>query len=281
MKNKIPKLIMFTCDESVWVTYFTTRLWTKYLKDLKILVLGYNNLVNNYESNVKFVSLGKKRNLKTWFNDISNYLKKLNDDIIIYSPDDYCLKSSVNEKFLDFALDYIRKFKVANIYCSSKQMKKNAVKLVDKNHKFEIYECPYHPNISNCSIWNKKCLTNLLGADFTNFDKYPIKEWMLNKKIASSYYFAHYEYYAKKIINSFEKYKEYKFIFMNKYNKLEVLDTIKSPGLLSRMKYSDNVCLDDINKKDINFFYDIKHSNYLKANIIFGKDKNGNFILKH
>ena len=68
---------------------------------------------------------------------------------------------------------------------------------------------------------------------------------------------------------------------MNKYNKLEVLDTIKSPGLLSRMKYSDNVCLDDINKKDINFFYDIKHSNYLKANIIFGKDKNGNFILKH
>ena len=60
MKNKIPKLIMFTCDESIWITYFTTRLWTKYLKDLKILVLGYNNLVNNYESNVEFVSLGKK-----------------------------------------------------------------------------------------------------------------------------------------------------------------------------------------------------------------------------
>ena len=61
--------------------------------------------------------------------------------------------------------------------------------------------------------------------------------------------------------------------FKGNVSRDEVMRTISGKKQkVVRLKYSDNVCLDDINKNDINFFYDKKISNYLKANIIFGKD---------
>ena len=279
MKNKIPNLIMITCDEVVWVTYFTTRLWTKYLKEVKIFVLGYNNLVDNYESNVTFVSLGKKRELKTWFKDISNYLKTLKDDIILFSVDDICLVHDVNYELLDYSLEYIKKNKVATIYAKSTYLKPKKIKLVEKNHKFKIYECPYWPNIYNGCIWNTKCLIKLYETDFDNYTTLP---WMINggvnlskeqfAKIDSSTYTwqSKFEYYGKQIINQDEQ-EKYKFISIKKYirNKYEVLPVISPPGLLSRVNYGNNINLARLKKEDQQFFLKEENSEYCKLNIIY------------
>lgn len=286
MKNKIPNLIMITCDEAVWVTYFTTRLWTKYLKEVKIFVLGYNNLVDNYESNVTFVSLGKKRELKTWFKDISNYLKTIKDDIILFSLDDNCLANYVNYKLLDFSLEYIKKNKVASIYGAQKDLKQKRIKLVDKNHKFEIYECPYWANLYACRIWKTKCLIKLYETDL---DDYPTLPWMITggvnlseeefaKVDCSSFpWQSKFEYYGKQIINQDEE-KKYKFISIKKYNKYDILTCLNGAGLLSRSSWGNNIYLGCLKKEDIKIFYNEENSKYVKLPIIFGKIKNGDFI---
>lgn len=271
MKNKIPDIYIITCDETVWITYFTTRLINKYLKNINIYILGYNDLVKNYESNVTFISLGIKRNIKTWFKDIYNYLKKINNEIIFIILDDYPFNDDIDLNYLDFAIDYILNNDVALIHGTyhNKTYNKN-IKISEDNDYLIENQCT-HPNIWLNNIWKTECFLELLN---TNFNKYKTLNWMINNyKISNkntndedmnNYIntLVKFEYYGKQIIS--KNFSNYKFIMIKnkKLKNYNLLSSVQYGGLLSRNSRPNLILLLYLKKEDIKMFYDNEYNKY-------------------
>ena len=90
-----------------------------------IYLLGYSIPNIEYDDNVTFISLKPKRIKSEWFNDIANYFKSIEDNIIIFSVDDIPIIHYVNKDFLNFSINYILNNKVALIYGNYKQTNDN------------------------------------------------------------------------------------------------------------------------------------------------------------
>ena len=275
MKNKIPNIYIITCDETIWVTYFTTRLVNKYLKNVNIYILGYNNLVNDYEENVTFVSLGNKRNERTWYQDIYKFFNSIEDEILIMMLDDFPINDSVNLEYLDYCISYLQNNNAALIYCLYLN-KSNSNKFIYENDNYLIESQDDHPNIWITSLWRKKCLLELFKTDYSKLET---KQWMLKTgnlndppDVRQNYInnIVKFEYYAKKIIN--KKYPKYKFIMIKnkKQKNYNLISIVRHAGLLSRNAHPDNILLLYLKKEDLKIFYDEKAAKYLKYDITFG-----------
>lgn len=240
----IPNIYLITCDESVWITYYTTKLINKYLPNIKIYLLGYSIPNIDYDENVTFISLKPKRVKSEWFRDIANYLKSIEDKIIIFCVDDLPIINSVNVNLLEDYIKYINNNKVALIY--GNYVKRDNV-FVLENESYIIEESPKHPSLWGFNIWNKNCLLKLLEYDYSKYKSYSFQ----NDK-----YMSNFEIYGKKILNDSD-YKDYKFIYIvNKKHKQKSLFFTHAYTLLSNTAYGNNVFLYGLKKEDIKLFYD-------------------------
>jgi len=244
MEKKIPNIYLITCDESVWITYYTTKLINKYLPNINIYLLGYSVPKIDYDKNVTFISLKSKRNKITWFRDISDYLKTIKDDIIIFSVDDLPIIDIVNKDFLEYCIDYINKNKVALIY-GDYCVRDNNFIFEDQNYKIE--ESPHHPSLWGLNIWKKDCLIKILEYDFSNY---------INYNFQNNKYIANFEIYGKNILLNTE-FKSYKFIYISdKKSKKKSLFFTHRWTLLSETVYGKNTFLFGLKKEDLKLFYD-------------------------
>ena len=266
MKNEIPNIYIITCDETVWVTYFTTRLINKYLKNNNIYILGYNNLVKNYEENVSFISLGSKRNINNWLKDIYNYLKDIKDEIIILVLDDNPFNDYINLNYLDYCIDYILNNNVALIYGSYNNKDYNKNIKISEDSKYLIENQKTHPNIWLNSLWKTDCLLELFNTDFT---KYKTLKWMGKSNNILKNYLNNYinniikfEYYGKQIIN--KKYPNHKFIMIKnkKLKNFNLFSSVQNGGLLSRNSRPNLILLLYLKKEDIKLFHNNKYNKY-------------------
>ena len=57
----LPNIYLITCDESSWITYYTTKLINKYLPNINIYLLGYKKPNIDYDNNITFISLKPKK----------------------------------------------------------------------------------------------------------------------------------------------------------------------------------------------------------------------------
>ena len=205
---------MITCDESVWITYYTTKLINKNLTNIKIYLLGYSIPNIEYDKNVTFISLKPKRIKSEWFNDVANYFKNIEDEIIIFSVDDVPIIDDVNINLLEDYINYINDNKVALIYGT---YLKRDNKFISENESYIFEESPNHPSLWGLNIWNKKCLIKLLEYDYSNYSGYSFQ---------NNNYIANFEIYGKNILKDSE-YTDYKFIYISnkKYAKKSLFYT--------------------------------------------------------
>lgn len=240
----IPNIYLITCDESVWITYYTTKLINKYLPNIKIYLLGYSIPNIEYDKNVTFIRLKPKRIKSEWFNDVANYFKNIEDEIIIFSVDDVPIIDDVNINLLEDYINYINDNKVALIYGT---YLKRDNKFISENESYIFEESPNHPSLWGLNIWNKKCLIKLLEYDYSNYSGYSFQ---------NNNYLANFEIYGKNILKDSE-YMDYKFIYISnkKYAKKSLFFT-HIYTLLSDTVYGRNVFLYGLKKEDIKLFYD-------------------------
>ena len=231
---KYPKIYIITCDESQHILPFTTYLINKYFHTkLEIVILGYTMPNYIFPNNITFIELknGKKRDKNTWFKDISNYLKSISDQHVIFMIDDMPVLNYVNLDHLEKAVTFMRENNSSICY-GNIEGKKN--ELLD-NKDINIYNVsPHYGHKTNLqlNIWNKLDLINILDTA-TN----PVE----------------FELYGYKIIDRNNKYQ---YIGLSK-NSEKIINKGLFPNhqftLMSESRNTNNIFVLGIDKNDIDY----------------------------
>ena len=245
---KYPKIFIMTCDESQHILPFTTYLINKYFHTkLEIVILGYTMPNYIFPNNITFIELknGKKRDKNTWFKDISNYLKSISDQHVIFMVDDMPLLNYVNLDHLEKAVTFMRENNSSICY-GNIEGKKN--ELLD-NKDINIYNVSpdyCHKTNLQLNIWNKLDLINILNTA-TN----PVE----------------FELHGYKIIDRNNKYQ---YIGLSK-NSEKIINKGLFPNhcwtLLSESRNTNNIFILGIDKNDIE--YGIKNNMLDAGKLVF------------
>lgn len=179
---EIPPLYLLSSDFSHDITPISCYLFNKYLPNLNINILSYTKPDFTLPSNVNFIELnnGNKRIKNNWFMDNYNYLNSIDDEYIMFCPDDNTIIDYVNMDAFNYVLDFIKMNKDVGIfYGFDYDIKDNQKKFIQENDLYKIWEVTNfsHKTTSTLSIWKRKLLLEIFKSKQNNLTHFELHGW--------------------------------------------------------------------------------------------------------
>ena len=177
VKNKIPKIIMPICDETIFTLKMSSFLFDKYWpNNTKIDVLGFTKPDFKISDKMTFISLDnyQKEGSKGWSKYILKHLKTIEDEEIILTLEDFFPTSKPNLNLINKVAILVENSKNIGrfdltydsyIYGDFKILNEiNTLKILSKE-KFSNYRISTQP-----SLWNKDFLMKILSQTTSPWD---------------------------------------------------------------------------------------------------------------
>mgnify|MGYP001317359220 FL=1 len=170
---------IITCDEAQYILPINIYMHKKYSNNTGDLIcLGYSKPNYNFDDNIKFVSLKRKRDRSTWFLDLYNYFNTLDDEYLIFSVDDLPLINYINIEAFNYATSYLKNNKdVAVFYGTNISPGDIKGQVFHENDKYKLWNVNYnshHITSLQKNIWNRKALLEVLkntNSNLTYFEQ--------------------------------------------------------------------------------------------------------------
>lgn len=106
------KIYIPCCDDSLPIVKINSYLFNKFWPQAKVVYMGFKEPeFDFYSENHEFVSLAPKQEggSNNWTRYMHEYIKTINDDVLMFSIDDYLLCAPPDEAMLNIALKLISK----------------------------------------------------------------------------------------------------------------------------------------------------------------------------
>ena len=106
------KIYIPCCDDSLPIVKINSYLFNKFWPQAKVVYMGFKEPeFDFYSENHEFVSLAPKQEggSNNWTRYMHEYIKTINDDVLMFSIDDYLLCTLPDEAMLNIALKLISK----------------------------------------------------------------------------------------------------------------------------------------------------------------------------
>jgi len=164
------KVFIPCCDESLPVIKINSYLFNKFWPDVEVVYLGFQKPEYEfYSKNHQFVSLSEKQigGSSSWSTYIYEYLNNIDDEIIMFSIDDYLLCDTPNYNMIDIAYKLIKSNKKIGRFdlTFDSQVEGNTYhirKIKDYNVHVKNPNAPYRIS-TQPALWNRKFLLKFLN----------------------------------------------------------------------------------------------------------------------
>lgn len=169
-----PKIYIPCCDESLPIVRMNSYLFDKFWPEAKVVYLGFEKpKFDFFNSNHEFYSLAPKQEggSSKWTRYLYNFIKDLDDDLLVFSIDDYLLADVPNFDMLQIASDIMNKSdKVGRFDLTfDSQVEGNTLKISNVDGREVRVKHPNAPyRISTQpAIWKKDFLLKILDHDWS------------------------------------------------------------------------------------------------------------------
>ena len=152
--------------------YLFNKFWP-YEQNVKIL--GYKKPSFALPKNFDFVSLGEQRGPKYWSNDMKNYFKTVDKELIYLTCDDGFIVDNVNKDLLDMALkvSFLNpndKFLKFNLTCDVSTRAYETLKQFENYNLIRSLQHVSYRQSLNHAIWNKDRFLSKLIDGYSPWD---------------------------------------------------------------------------------------------------------------
>jgi len=177
VKNKIPKIIMPICDETLYTLKMSSYLFDKYWpSQTKIDVIGFKKPDFEISSKMNFVSIDiqQKGGAKSWSKYILQYLQQVQEEQIIFTLEDFFPTKEPNLNLLNSVNQLLKKDKKIGrfdlTYDSYTYGQYNVLKNIKNltlicKERYTDYRVSTQP-----SLWNKDFLIEILKNTTSPWD---------------------------------------------------------------------------------------------------------------
>ena len=164
------KVFIPCCDESLPVIKINSYLFNKFWPDVEVVYLGFQKPEYEfYSKNHQFVSLSEKQigGSSSWSTYIYEYLNNIDDEIVMFSIDDYLLCDTPSHNMIDVAYKLIKSNKKIGRFdlTFDSQVEGNTHhvrKIKDYNVHVKNPNAPYRIS-TQPALWNRKFLLKFLN----------------------------------------------------------------------------------------------------------------------
>jgi len=189
VKNKIPRIIMPICDDTLFTLKLSSFLFDKFFpEDIEIDVLGFQKPDFNISKKMNFVSMDSEQvgGAKSWSKYILRHLEQIDDEEVLFTLEDFFPTKEPNTNILQEVLSLMKKNKsigrfdlTYDSYCHGDSIKIGSMCNLDLmiKTKYSDYSVSTQP-----SIWNKKFLIDILSNTTSPWD-FEINGTILSKKM--------------------------------------------------------------------------------------------------
>jgi len=175
--STLPKIYIPCCDDSLPIVKINSYLFNKFWPTAEVVYLGFSRPEYEfYNKNHSFHSLADKQEggSSNWTRYIHEYIKNIDEDVVIFSIDDYLLTDTPNFEMLNLAHNIISNSSNVGRFdlTFDGQIEGGTVKVLEASgHEVRIK----HPNSdyrisTQPSIWKKQLLLKILNNNWSPWE---------------------------------------------------------------------------------------------------------------